>query len=313
MRIAILVTALALAGCATVQPPRAPGGLKIAAWNIEHLAAADGEGCKPRTDADYAVLAAYAEALDADVIALQEVQSEAAARRVFPANEYDIVMNGQPYPPDQGTCGQNAAQKRLPQRTGFAIRRGVGYTVNPSLQALDTSDIPGQPVRWGADVTIAGPVPVRLLSVHLKSGCSSGNDAADDDCPILMRQVPVIESWIAARETNGEAFAVLGDFNRRLGPQDAQVWSVWQAARKPGAGLRLAALDMAGGPHAPRCDGGRYKEFIDHIVLSQGAFAVTDPSSFSELVYAERGEAMPSDHCPVSVTLRPPAPMAALR
>ncbi len=90
------------------------GELKIAAWNIEHLAAADGEGCKPRTDADYAVLAAYAEALDADVIALQEVQSEAAARRVFPANEYDIVMNGQPYPPDQGTCGQNAAQSACP-------------------------------------------------------------------------------------------------------------------------------------------------------------------------------------------------------
>jgi hypothetical protein len=37
--------------------------------------------------------------------------------------------------------------------------------------------------------------------------------------------------------------------------------------------------------------------------LSDRAFKRWDRASFAELVYAERGDGMPSDHCPVAVTV----------
>jgi endonuclease/exonuclease/phosphatase family metal-dependent hydrolase len=303
MRSWIVGAGLLLASCSSV--PQPAGGLKIATWNLEHLAEADGAGCRPRTESDYARLRAYAAQLDADVVGLQEVENAAAAQRVFPAAEYDIVMSGQPYPAAQGTCGQDSVQIFTPQRTGFAIRKGVTYQVNPPLEALNVSDNPARPVRWGVDVTIAGQAPLRLLNVHLKSGCAAGNKPDDEDCPVLMKQVPLLEAWIDAREREGAAFVVLGDFNRRIGANDAEVWQQWDDADPAGLDLHIAAAEAAGGPRSPQCDNGRYKDFIDYIVLSQRAFDRFDPASFTELAYGETGDAMPSDHCPVRLTIRP--------
>ena len=62
--------------------PSPAATLTLASWNMEHLAERNDSGCRPRTDADYAAMRAYADALAADVIALQEVESKAAAERV---------------------------------------------------------------------------------------------------------------------------------------------------------------------------------------------------------------------------------------
>jgi exonuclease III len=51
--------------------------LKVATWNIEHLRDGIGEGPNPRDQADFDRLEAYAEILDADVIAFQEVENQA--------------------------------------------------------------------------------------------------------------------------------------------------------------------------------------------------------------------------------------------
>ena len=59
--------------------PAPAATLTLASWNMEHLAEANGSGCRPRTDADYAAMRAYVDALAADVIAFQEVESKAAA------------------------------------------------------------------------------------------------------------------------------------------------------------------------------------------------------------------------------------------
>lgn len=303
VRFAALTAALVVAGCAGMpEAPPAPQGLRLASWNLEHLAEADGTGCRPRNEADYAKLRAYAAKLNADVIAFQEVENEAAARHVFDAATYDIVISDQPYPPMKETCGKDSAEPIRPQRNGLAIRKGIAFSVNPPVTALDVERKGGRPVRWGIDVTLTGKEKLRLLSVHLKSGCSSGFKADDEDCPLLMEQVPTIKSWIDARESAGESFAILGDFNRRLKGEDVEVWQAWNA----GGDLHIAALEGDGGPRAPGCNGGRYKEFIDQIVLSDGAFSRWDKASFGELVYEERGEAMPSDHCPIAVTIGAP-------
>ncbi|BCW89381.1 hypothetical protein sos41_25430 [Alphaproteobacteria bacterium SO-S41] len=304
-RWAALTVGLVLAGCAGI--PKAPQeSLRLASWNLEHLAEADGKGCRPRAEADYAKLRSYAAKLDADVIAIQEVETPAAAARVFDPATYDIVLSDQPYPPLKETCGKDSAEQIRPQRNGFAIRKGIAFKVNPPLTALDVERKGGRPVRWGIDVTLAGKHAMRLLSVHLKSGCAAGFKTDDEDCPLLAEQVPTLESWIDARETAGEAFAVLGDFNRRLKPDDVEVWQALNDGDPAGLSLHIAALEGDGGPRKPACDGGRYAEFIDQIVLSDRAFQRWDKGSFGELVYDERGDAMPSDHCPIAVTIQAP-------
>ncbi|WP_312571920.1 endonuclease/exonuclease/phosphatase family protein [Brevundimonas sp.] len=102
--IALSLAAALLSGCTAIMPSRDAAGLKIASWNLEHLAERDGEGCSPRTEVNYAELRRHAEALDADVVAFQEVQSQAAAERVFDPAIYDVVMSTRPPSTRSGEC-----------------------------------------------------------------------------------------------------------------------------------------------------------------------------------------------------------------
>lgn len=51
-----LSAAVFLSACVGMPSPPPAGALKVATWNIEHLAEKDGEGCRPRTEADYVLL-----------------------------------------------------------------------------------------------------------------------------------------------------------------------------------------------------------------------------------------------------------------
>ena len=93
-----LVAALCLlaASCTGVPDrdavPTPRSSITLASWNMEHLAERNGSGCRPRTDADYAAMRAYVDKLAADVIAFQEVESQAAAERVFGPSVYTIEI-----------------------------------------------------------------------------------------------------------------------------------------------------------------------------------------------------------------------------
>lgn len=116
----LLVTALALAAC-TAPPAEPVASLKIATWNLEHLAQGDGTGCRPRQAADYAKLRRHAEAIGADVVAFQEVESVAAAARVFPADRWQLVVEARP----------PSARRRLP-RGAVAVHPAPGqWLCNP--------------------------------------------------------------------------------------------------------------------------------------------------------------------------------------
>ncbi|WP_119184547.1 endonuclease/exonuclease/phosphatase family protein [Sphingomonas turrisvirgatae] len=274
---------------------KTPGSLKLASWNLEHLAERGGVGCRPRSEADYAALRRHVSALDADVIAFQEVESRAAAQRVFDPTRYDVLISGRPASGRGGSCYGNPGQTIGHQAVGFAIRRGVRWTRNPDLAALAV----GNPdLRWGVDITVQGARPMRLLALHLKSGCNSGRTSTDADCPVLFSQLPVLERWIDARAAAGETFAVLGDWNRRLAARGDTFYAEIDDADPGDADLALAAGDRQAGCKA------RYREFIDHIVLGARAAQRLVPNSFEEYRYGDVQEAEhPSDHCPVSVRL----------
>ena len=280
-----------LAGCATVTLQ--PRDLVVASWNLEHLAEQDGVGCRPRQEADYAALRRYADRLDADVIAFQEVESAAAAARVFPPERYVIVMSTRPDGARGGDCRGAPGQQIRKQDVGFAVRKGLAVKRNADVRALGLGD---PDLRWGVDVTIRGRRPLRLLNVHLKSGCSAG--AAAPACATLLRQSPFVEGWIDARSRSGEAAIVLGDFNRRLALPDDPLWQDWDDGRPRGAVLSLAGQGLTA-----NCNP-RYRDFIDHLVLNRLAGLHLRRGSFREMPYDPGDDPRPSDHCPVSIRLK---------
>ena len=171
--------------------------LTLATWNLEWLmtpathaslrrtctpegqaAAARSIPCdvarqEARREPDFARLRDYAGRLDADVVAVQEVDGKDAARLVFADHDFCFTAR---------TAVQN---------NGFAIRRGRGirYRCDADMRELAVGH--GH-LRTGAQLTLfpgtAGEL--HLLSVHLKSGCAGQPLSKDEEsCQLLKQQI----------------------------------------------------------------------------------------------------------------------------
>lgn len=291
LRAVLLVCALAIAGCSSLpersSPPRS-GGLRIVSWNMEHLAERDGMGCRPRSEADYEAMRSFAETLDADVVAFQEVESVAAAQRVFPPARYDILIEERTSV-RSGPCRGRDGLFIGPQRTGFAIRKGQPFKRHPDFTALQVGD---SDLRSGVDITLSpkGGRPIRLLSVHLKSGCSSGS--SNEACPVFFSQLPALEGWIDSRAAEPVRFAVVGDFNRRFVKAGDAAWLELDDSSPANSDLSLAS-----GSRGAACDP-RYSDFIDYLVLDKRATGGL--RGFDEILYS--GGRL-SDHCAIVAEL----------
>lgn len=273
--------------------PAAAAELKIASWNIAWLTlrpANDPDlprGLTPRQPGDFTLLADYARRLDADVVALQEVDGPEAAARIFNPRDYAFFF------PDE----------RDIQRTGFAVRRSIRAIRNADLAELDLAPNARFSQRRGTDITIEQEGRLlRLLSVHLNAGCREGpmDPARGRECDNLSRQSEVLAGWVAARRGEGAAFAILGDFNRRI--PDARDDLLVQLTR---AAPLVRVNEGLGNPCWADARGGR--PFISHIFLGGPAQRWLVPGSLRVMVYAEREPAMRdrlSDHCPVSFRMR---------
>jgi hypothetical protein len=131
--------------------------LKVATWNLDWLTTRQtGDPDLPsdvttRSDEDFAALARYAQELNADLIAIEEVDGFSAASRVFSREQYSIHMT----------------HDHVTQRVGVVVRRGLRYDVNPDVVALGAHHL-----RSGADITLhLSGSDLRVLAVHLKKGC----------------------------------------------------------------------------------------------------------------------------------------------
>jgi endonuclease/exonuclease/phosphatase family metal-dependent hydrolase len=239
---------------------------------------------------DLARLRAFAATLPADVVAMQETDGADAARAIFPQHEFCFT------------------KRRQVQNVGFAIRRGVRFRCNGDLQALG---LPEDTVRWGADVTLEPGTPreIRLLAVHLKASCNRDPLTADrDDCRLLQRQVPVLEGWIDQRAAAGDAFGVLGDFNRRFDREreparDARsaivaMWPEIDDGEPAGADL----VNPGDGHGAVGCGNGHGERMpIDYLILGKRLAGRLVPGSYRVWDYPEGGRW--PDHCVISIDL----------
>ena len=270
--------------------------LKIASWNIAWLGS---HKYNKRMPADYLQLAKYATQLNADVIALQEVENGEWASKVF-GDGYDYYFSTRGYV----------------QRVGVAVKKSSGYKVTSTeYKALNVGR-----VRYGMDLTLTkGDKSLRLLAVHLKSGCfekaldkqsvaAIGKERTKKACTKLTKQIKPLEAWIDDRATENIPFVVLGDFNRRfaidIDKEYAEEQGLWQAIDDEGAeNMWTPTLTKNS-----KCWGGYYKDYIDHIVLDPRAKDMFVDGSFKQLVfdgkYSKELSRALSDHCPISVEMK---------
>ena len=217
-------------------PPAAPAEwIRIATWNLNRLhwriGGALWRGAAARSGEDYRTLARYARALDADVIAFQEVNGPRAAARVFPPRDYDLHFSG-----------------RYDSRyddiyNGYAVRKGTfDRVVKRDHEALGLGSGSRFQLRWGVDLLVSKDgQQLRLLNVHLKSKCFRKRlrSPRSRACRTLARQIEPLEAWIDARWREGVPFVVLGDFNRELdrhGERD-HLWAAIADGDPPGLAL----------------------------------------------------------------------------
>lgn len=242
------------------------------------------------SQADLARLAAFAATLPADVIALQEIDGTDVARTIFPGYSFCFT------------------KRRHVQNVGFAIRKGLEHRCNRDYRALG---LPGNDVRWGADVTIEPGTAreMRLLAVHLKASCAHDPlTLGRDDCRTLQRQVPVLEDWIDGRARAGDAFGVIGDFNRRFDRERAAardpsgaiaaLWPEIDDGEPTGADL----VNPGAGHGAIGCNNGHGERMpIDYLILGERLAARLAPDSFRVREYPDGGRW--PDHCVISIEL----------
>ena len=299
MRCRLLIAAL-LAWTPTLAPA-AEQILKLVSWNLEHLAAQDRQGCRPRDSSAYAAIRRYLERLGADVVAFQEVQNRAAARRAFPAADYDIHISNRPARKFESCRGND--NRGLMQRAGFAVRKDLGQRLG--LRTLRQQDLralggPRDTLPWGVHLILApaskarngAARPLHLLAVHLKSGCAYQPLESDNHpCRTLNRQAWALSAWVGTRA--GQDFIMLGDFNRQLDQLGDPLWRRLEAGAPPRPYVDLEKA-LQGRVH-PRPHKKKYPYAIDHIIYNQAL----DARALEQQAFFDLRAQKLSDHLPV--------------
>ena len=274
--------------------------VRVASWNIEHLAEHNGAGCAPRSTLDYEQLRDFSQLLNADIIALQEVENTAAVERIFPKSEWNIVLSDRPNSTTYRCRGND--QESTQQRVAVVLRKGIKYQINKSFRELG---LEMEGLRYGVVVEVFGDHDtINLMAVHLKSGCFVDDYSTSKlrACEVLETQIETLDDWIENSIRENKKFIVLGDFNSRLTVENSMFWNKLVNMDNMPIGIQNGMQNLTG------CHP-RYPDLIDHIILGPETSKLQIQNSQMVHFYSSTGrhmaeEDMLSDHCPVSLVLR---------
>lgn len=278
--------------------------------------------------------------LNSDVFALQEVENESAARRIFPESDWNVIVT----------------KAEIPQNIGFAIRKNGRAKVVSSKQIdeLAQVDDTGHRVRPGLELTIeVGGKQLVLLNVHLKASCRSQPISAPtrpsyaDDrrweeiqqgCKVMRKQVPQLEAWVEAQTRKQALYMIVGDWNRdlrrdlalpaRLTEGESAKSPITEATKigsllkeisddePKGAWLGIAKTEITARKKTMKAPDQRAydkvcHDAIDNFALSDALLKALGANKDSLLAtgsdYGAEAygvdKARPSDHCPVTLVL----------
>lgn len=265
--------------------------MSVATWNVEHLAAVNGTGCKARNAEQMSALQDYARSIDADVVALQEVGSKEAVELLFPAAHWQVIMSTRP-DNDPFEC-RRSGNPSTQQKIAFAVRKPIKVLdVNP-VEGLGLEMVG---LRYGLAIRVATPLgETDILNVHMKSGCFVDDYSQSDreSCQIFANQVPVLLDWVKQKEQSGKPYIMTGDFNHRLSAPYNRLTRDLKAAAPE---LKVATRDLL------NCHP-RYPAPIDHILM-RGAGSQPSLQVRNHYFDDMDEEDMLSDHCAMSLTFQ---------
>lgn len=330
----------ALAGVMLVATPAIAEDITIASWNIANLHHQTGvalrDGSFPREEVDYDRLAEIAQNLNADIVGLQEIGSPAALERVFPADDYHLIVSSR-----YQTGDENQPEYERDIYTAVAISKDRFPTL-PNIETVDAFSIQHIDLNRAKDGPSIRPTrsaisvefelngePISFLNVHLKSSCHQYplRDVEDQnffnekpfgsrfDCRTLKAQLAILENWIELQNALGRKVIVAGDFNRRLNVayrNPTRHEDFW-AELNDGQPFDLALRKGPGGQDNvcwPNHEE-RFNEHIDLIVADASFLEGFSTVSFDKVglgfdeapEYAEKARQRLSDHCPVRMIL----------
>jgi endonuclease/exonuclease/phosphatase family metal-dependent hydrolase len=269
--------------------------LKIVSWNAEHLAYPISSGCRPRSQAELISIRAYVAELDADIVALQEIASESAARLLFPASDWNIVMSKRSDSKSY-VCRGNGRQSTQ-QKVAFAVKKSVSFISTSQADEFGL-EMPG--LRLGLIINVdTQSGPVELLNLHLKSGCFVDDYQSSDNqaCRVFAEQATILDAWLEQRELNNAQYVILGDLNHRISaPYNRLTQNLRVNQDGADSSIIIATEDLIG------CHP-RYPAPIDHIIVG-GKNNQLSPSNAKFHLFDNMLEPfMLSDHCAVSIEL----------
>ena len=269
----------------------AQNSINLTSWNIEWLAINGGK--VSRTEKDFEKLSHYVDNFQPDVLAFQEVDSEAAIKKVVGSN-YRIYFS------DRAERKNKHLQfSDTNQYTGFAVRKGLNVS-DPSDFSI-TQD--NSKLRFASYIVLKPDEKseTHLLSVHLKAGCS-GAFQNNRECKILKQQGQALAKWIQTREKNHQQYAVLGDFNHNLAYQGDWLWSTMTSNTNAKLVTKNTKADCKVRSNRNPNQTHQFRSIIDHIIVSDQLDA--KPAKQSVFKPQDVLDYQLSDHCPVSAQVK---------
>ena len=292
--------------------------IRIASWNIANfhhevgIELREGIGTR-RKETDFLTLKRYADSLNADIVALQEIGTKEAAELLFPSSKFEVFMESR-YAEDI----QNGPSKDV--YTAVAVRKRSDTRVLEQKDLVDLQleeiDDDGQNhyTRRGAALKLeVSGTPLWFVSLHLKSSCSStkrADQSTDSDCMLFWQQRLPLKAFIDQRIADGTVFIFAGDFNRRFRQFQFQdpMWAYLN-----GENLERPLLTAHPEAETRKCPTkkGASTQPIDWLVVDARVSRWVRPESYWETRYSfEDAEAAGgtssdrlSDHCPIRIDL----------
>lgn len=322
--------------------------LRIGTWNIADLHHEDNIGLRPRSQPrnqnDFNKLKEFARSLNLDIIALQEVGSLRALNRIFPKDEYHLVISNR-----YQTGDEKKPAKQRDIFTAFAIKKST-FEEKPHYKTLVAlsfdhigirNNIPTtRPNRAGLVLKIKiGEQIIKILNTHLKSFCHANsltpvldtnrNNELNQSrfaCRTSVAQAHILENWIEQQAHQNISVIIMGDFNRRLNRFDANkkksehYWKFINDGQPKG-------LQLFKGPKGQNTTCWQkghkyfYKEHIDFIVFDKSLSTMISESEIKKVGLPDQdkpqyegnmGKKL-SDHCPVITELKTNLPVTSFR
>ena len=302
-----------------VAAPAFGADIRIASWNIANLHHQANVEQRPgigtrRMSGDFGVLNRYGRSFGrnekpADIIALQEIGTQQGAERIFPAQQYTVVMSKQFH-------RDVAASQANDIYTGVAIRKNRGITI------VRQEDIEGLAVMHQGNLTRSGAAllldiagtKLWFVSVHLKSSCShiqGADTSGDSDCLAFWSQRVPLSNWIQQRINDGVPFVIAGDFNRRF-RQFGDADPFWRAINNGDLNDPILVRHPETATRKCPTRKGASTQPIDWFVLNAGIADLVRDNSYFERRFSRpdvnstggTNSQRLSDHCPISIDLR---------